>query len=342
MSDQFQELIDWADQKGLRRFRDESPESLASETWLNLYREELRELPEAIGCLKSLKRLDLRFNPIERLPDSIGQLVQLENLDLVEGRLTSVPASIGRLQNLSYLRIDSCDLPVLPESLGQLRALTQLHLSGNRLTTLPASMSQLTRLQYLSLDGNQFASLPDWLGKLPSLVWLDLRNNPLTQLPSGLGRMKNLYYLAFDKNRVLDPPQLACITEMLRRPLGKLQAVFAETLSYWGHQLPAEDVIHRRRGKLGDEDGDYGWGDTVKYLFGSDEHGEYVDYFLHHRLAGDRHGRIYEDGSTKDLPTIPIGRLGSDDPVVDARLEAESRVEYEQIMAMLEAKGFED
>jgi len=203
-------------------------------------------------------------------------------------------------------------------------------------------MAQLTRLQYLSLDGNQFASLPDWLGELPSLAWLDLRNNPLTRLPASLGRMKNLHYLAFDKSRVLDPPQLACIAEMMSCPLGTLQAVFAEAMSYWGHQLPAEDVIHRRRGTLGGGDGDYGWGDTVKYLFGSDEQGEYVDYYLCHRLAGDRHGRIYEDGSTKDLPTIPTGRCGSSDPVEDARLEAESRAEYEQIIAMLRAKDFKD
>jgi hypothetical protein len=43
------------------------------------------------------------------------------------------------------------------------------------------------------------------------------------------------------------------------------------------NQLPEDDVLHRRRGELGyDDDGDYGHGDIVIYVFGKDERGEYL------------------------------------------------------------------
>ena len=98
----------------------------------------------------------------------------------------------------------------------------------------------------------------------------------------------------------------------------------------------------RRRGRIGIDDGDYHYGDTVSYLFGRDERGEYLDFFTHHRIAGDRHVRIRADGELEALPTIPIGRLMSQDPVEDVRLEQKHSENVSGIAAMLRAKGFTD
>ena len=128
------------------------------------------------------------------------------------------------------------------------------------------------------------------------------------------------------------------------KPLALLQATFDEMLSYFGHQLPDDDVLHRRRGRVGgddDDDGDYGRGDVVTYLFGQDERGEYLDFYMCHRIAGDQHIRIYEDGTSEDLEVIsPFGPRVSDDPVENERLRREDQEEYERIHAMLKAKGF--
>ncbi|AGX87726.1 hypothetical protein [Candidatus Symbiobacter mobilis] len=59
--------------------------------------------------------------------------------------------------------------------------------------------------------------------------------------------------------------------------LAAIQATLAHLMDHCGHRLPDEDVIHRRRGHIGGEDGDYGRGDTVHYLFGRDEPGEFLD-----------------------------------------------------------------
>ena len=128
------------------------------------------------------------------------------------------------------------------------------------------------------------------------------------------------------------------------KPLALLQSTFANMLSRFGHQLPDDDVLHRRRGRLGgddDDDGDYGYGDVVTYLFGQDERGEYLDFYMRHRIAGDQHIRIYEDGSSERLEVIsPFGPRVSDDPVENERLRREDGEEYQRIRGMLDAKGF--
>ena len=81
-----------------------------------------------------------------------------------------------------------------------------------------------------------------------------------------------------------------------------------------------------------------GW--AIWYLFGSDENGEYLDYYASHRMTDDRHVRIYAHGSTQDLPVISGGRICSEDPEEDARLGREHLTENQRIAKMLEEKGF--
>jgi hypothetical protein len=126
------------------------------------------------------------------------------------------------------------------------------------------------------------------------------------------------------------------------KPLALLQATFNSMLGYFGHQLPDDDVLHRRRGRLGEDNdgGDYGYGDVVTYLFGQDDRGEYLDYYMRHRIAGDSHIRIYEDGSWEQLDVISPFARGSADPIENERLRREDREEVARIRAILHAKGF--
>ena len=55
-------------------------------------------MPEAIGQLSQLQRLDLGGNQLTALPEAIGQLSQLQRLDLSDNQLTALPEAIGQLQ----------------------------------------------------------------------------------------------------------------------------------------------------------------------------------------------------------------------------------------------------
>src|SRR5438477_12918830 len=113
----------------------------------------------------------------------------------------------------------------------------------------------------------------------------------------------------------------------------KIESEFNKEFSYWDIRLPADDIAQRRRGKIAKE----GW--AIWYLFGTDEKGEYLDYYASHRMTNDRHERIYSDGR-RGLPSLNDMREASKDPEEDARLQAEFYDRNQKIAAMLEEKGF--
>lgn len=78
---------------------------------------------------------------------------------------------------------------------------------------------------------------------------------------------------------------------------------FNDVFSSWDIRLPEKDVTNRRRGKIFEA----GW--TIWYLFGSDERGEYLDYYASHRVTTDQHTRIYANGNEEDLPVIESMRV---------------------------------
>ena len=113
-----------------------------------------------------------------------------------------------------------------------------------------------------------------------------------------------------------------------------MERQFNADFDHWGITLPASDVAGRRRGKFVQSR----W--SIWYLFGSDEGGEYLDYYACHSMTNDRHVRVYADGRRQALTTTQDFRVCSEDPVEDARLEAEYCAESRRVQEMLEAKGF--
>ena len=78
----------------------------------------LTTLPESIGKLRNLKKLDLSVNYIETLPNSIGQLHYLQELDLSSCHIYELPESICQLENLQYLCLAYCEnLKSLPQNI---------------------------------------------------------------------------------------------------------------------------------------------------------------------------------------------------------------------------------
>ncbi|KAL4293212.1 disease resistance protein TAO1-like [Arachis ipaensis] len=68
--------------------------------------------------LEALSFLDLGFCNLSKVPDDIGELKGLERLNLQGNSFTSLPYTIGRLSRLAYLNLEQCfnlhSLPQLP------------------------------------------------------------------------------------------------------------------------------------------------------------------------------------------------------------------------------------
>jgi hypothetical protein len=111
-------------------------------------------------------------------------------------------------------------------------------------------------------------------------------------------------------------------------------ADFNETFAHWDIRLPPEDVAARRAGRIAHA----GW--MIWYCFGSDDKGEYLDYYAAHRMTNDRHERLYADGSNQFLPTLEGMRPASPHPLEDAALADAQRRRNRDVLALLEEKGF--
>lgn len=116
--------------------------------------------------------------------------------------------------------------------------------------------------------------------------------------------------------------------------MSTFETSFNDTFAPWQIRLPPDAVEQRRRGKIIQG----GW--AIWYLFGSDETGEYLDYYASHRMTNDRHVRTYADGRCESLPSIIEWRRCSQDPEEDARLEAEYYSKNQEVARILNEKGF--
>ena len=77
----------------------------------------LLEIPDTIGNLKNLKRIDIYESPITMLPDSICNLLNLTHISIERTNVISLPDDIGNLTSLEYLNISYTKITELPDSI---------------------------------------------------------------------------------------------------------------------------------------------------------------------------------------------------------------------------------
>ncbi|XP_056171304.1 disease resistance protein RPV1-like [Syzygium oleosum] len=109
----------------------------------------LRELPQEIGCLTSLRELILIHGfSVHNLPDSIGNIKLLSRLVMEDTGVVKLPDTIKGLVDLQYLCLAFCsNLISLSDAVGELKSLTELDLSGTSIKELPRSLCNLKDLK---------------------------------------------------------------------------------------------------------------------------------------------------------------------------------------------------
>jgi hypothetical protein len=119
-----------------------------------------RGLPAVLAYLRGevvegVAELDLSHCGLMALPEGIGRLAGLKKLDVrFNINLTALPEGLCTLSGLEELDMSYCRLTALPEGVEGLTGLRTLDLTGNReLTTLPAGLGRLRNLEGLRLYG---------------------------------------------------------------------------------------------------------------------------------------------------------------------------------------------
>lgn len=189
------------------------PESLTARLLnmvvLDVHSNQLRSLPNSIGCLSKLKLLNVSGNLIQHLPKTIENCRALEDLNVNFNKLIQLPNTIGfELRNLKKLSVNSNKLIFLPHSISHLTCLKVLDARLNCLRSLPEDIENLVSLESLNVSQNfqYLDSLPNSLGLLLSLVELDISYNKIKSLPDSIGGLNKLQKLCVEGNPLSSPP----------------------------------------------------------------------------------------------------------------------------------------
>ncbi|KAF8029276.1 hypothetical protein BT93_E1834 [Corymbia citriodora subsp. variegata] len=151
---------------------------------LNIYDcTKFERFPDIPHRLEGLKKLCLRGTAIKELPESIGNLVSLEKMELGNCKnLVCLPSSIYMLQNIDHLELRGCT---------NLIRFPKYEDSNNRLRTGPSN------LRRLSLDGCNLSEVEflEDLSCFPFLKELHLDRNNITSLPTSINKRDRLSLL---------------------------------------------------------------------------------------------------------------------------------------------------
>ncbi|KAK9069827.1 hypothetical protein SSX86_010223 [Deinandra increscens subsp. villosa] len=154
----------------------------------------LKRLPRSICSLQDLKVLNLFRSGIEELPEDIGKLICLEKLDLSYSKVKHLPDSICMLKHLNTLLLPGCKvLNKLPEGVGYLESLEELNLNYcKKISEIPDSICKLKHLKELNLSGcSELKKLPENIGDLECLEKLNLMCTSISHLPCSISLLKN-------------------------------------------------------------------------------------------------------------------------------------------------------
>ncbi|KAL3743964.1 hypothetical protein ACJRO7_013247 [Eucalyptus globulus] len=204
---------------------------------LDVHSNQLKVLPNSIGCLVKLKVLNVAGNYLRFLPRTIENCRSLEELNANFNQLVRLPDTIGfELLNLKKLSVSSNKLVLLPHSTSHLTSLRILDARLNCLRSLPEDMENLIKLEVLNVSQNFqcLETLPYSIGLLLSLVELDVSYNKIMALPDSLGCLQKLQKLCVEGNPLTSPP-----VEIVEQGLHAVKQYLSEKMNA-GHRSPAK------------------------------------------------------------------------------------------------------
>lgn len=166
---------------------------------LDITYNELSTLPDIANLIK-LEKLSLARNQIKKLPDNLFKSTSLKMLDLSHNRCLELPDDAFALENLLELNVSYSPLPKIPNWVFNCKNLQTLDLSNTQLFKLENFINNLKKLKDLNLIGNFLKELPEEICELDELKYLHLDHNLLTKLPENIGNLKKLNFLSLSSS----------------------------------------------------------------------------------------------------------------------------------------------
>lgn len=168
---------------------------------------QLKEVPQWVKKLRSLKSLNLANNFLSFLPEWFSELNSLEELNISYNSFLEVPKTIMSLSLVENLNLSKNNIIVIPDWLGMLSQIKVLNLSNNPIEYLSESIGSLHSIRELNLTNVNLKQIPAWISVLHSLRKLITEVNFLDEIPNFVGNLVNLEELKLSFNQIYEIPQ---------------------------------------------------------------------------------------------------------------------------------------
>ena len=163
---------------------------------------DISELPNDLGGLKSLTVFTCTNNHLSEIPKAIGELSKLYRLDVSSNKLEFLPETLTNCSNLVTLCASYNKLKSLPKQIGNLKRLSWLYFDKNQVENFPKTFVELSGLHYLGLSDNKVKVLPEDFSKLLHLGGFSMNNNQLVVVPDSFFEMNSLIDIHLEKNNL--------------------------------------------------------------------------------------------------------------------------------------------
>ena len=191
---------------------------------------------------KKVTEIDFSNRGITELPEEIGDLIHLQKLNLSYNNITSLPSTICNLVNLKELYLTRNNITKLPSGIGNLQQLNVLDISYNSLVKIPREIGLFINLESLDASYCELHSLPYELTNLYNLKHLNLEENPLEHPPQKVvkrGLYAIMHYLTIEKrkneaSRVM--LQIFNMPEIIQVPFKQYIKYFNQMVSIANHK----------------------------------------------------------------------------------------------------------
>jgi len=115
---------------------------------------------------------------LKEIPNGILKLSTLKNLIFYNCNVEIIPPAIQDLSNLEELRIQSNKVKKLPNEMFNLPNLKSLNLIGNYIEEIPPAIKNLSKLEEFLFNSNDLKELPNEIFTLPNIKKIHLGDNP--------------------------------------------------------------------------------------------------------------------------------------------------------------------
>lgn len=165
-----------------------------------------RKIPNEITLFENLEELLINYSILE-IPESIGDLRNLKKLNLSNNKIKYLPNSLNSLRNLEELILNSNKFKIISNEFSNLQNLKRLELNYNKLKSIPNFVFELKNLKILDLSHNKISEIPNSIGKLTKLSTIDLGENLIQKIPNTFTSLKSLKSINLSQNRIKNIPE---------------------------------------------------------------------------------------------------------------------------------------